>query len=104
MKTVSTLNLRSRLGEIIDQVRFHRTPIIVLKNRKPVARIVPLEQKPQPKGFDIKKYRQLMKRLPAKYQVGDPDPELLALVGSGDYVAWEDENKLIEQYLRQKHG
>lgn len=104
MKVVSSLKLRNRLGEIIDAVRYYREPIVVLKNRKPVVRIVPIEGRAKRPGFNLEKYRQLTRRLPSKWQVGDPGQELMSLVGAGDHILREDEETVIGGYLQKKHG
>jgi len=105
MKTITALKLRNRLGEVLDQVRFSKTPVLVYKNEKPVVKIVPVNQ---PKTIDKKKflreYRQLMSTLPKKYQVGDPDPDFMAILGSGAQVSLEEEEEVIYQYLKEKHG
>jgi len=105
MRTITALKLRNRLGEVLDQVRFTKTPVLVYKNAKPVARILPVRQsKRVDKEQFLKEYRELMAKLPKKYQVGDPDPDLMEILGSGAQVSLEEEEEVIYQYLKEKHG
>lgn len=104
MRTITALKLRNRLGEVLDQVRFTKTPVLVYKNEKPVVKILPVDEQRVPKGFDLKEYRRIMSTLPKKYQIGDPDPEFLATIGAGAQVSLEEEEDVITEYLKQKHG
>lgn len=103
-KTISTVNLRNHLGEILEEIRFTRVSFVVLKNNDPVVKISPLQGSNKKKGFDINEYRRLNSKLPPKYQVGDPDPDLLEIFGSGDYVPLEEEKQVIYEYLDEKYG
>lgn len=103
METISTFDLRNKLGRVIDGVRYTRKPVVVLKKNKPVVLISPIEETSQ--GiFNLGEYRKLVKTLPKKYQVGDPSPKLLKIIGSGPYIPFEKEKEAIHEYLDEKYG
>lgn len=103
MKTISSLKLRNNLGEVLDEVRFTLKPVVVLKNDNPIVKIVPLERAKKRSHFSLTRYRKIVKSLRPEYQVGDPDPDLLEIVGSGDYIPLEQEKEMIYQYLDEKY-
>lgn len=101
MKTISTLDLRNKLGRVIDEVHYTRKPVLVLKKNKPVVQISMVEENKR-SAFDFAEYKRLVNGLPRRYRF-KPSRRLFNLVGKGDYVALEDEDEIIYQYLKQKH-
>ena len=43
MKTVSAMELRRRLGEIVDEVRLKSQPVVLERAGRPMVRIVPCD-------------------------------------------------------------
>ncbi|NOZ64162.1 MAG: type II toxin-antitoxin system Phd/YefM family antitoxin [Caldiserica bacterium] len=44
VKTISTMKIRARLGEILEEVFYKKDQFIVKRGNKPMAAIVPVEQ------------------------------------------------------------
>lgn len=44
---ISATKAKARLLELLDTVSIRRTPIVISKRGKPVARLVPIEEPPQ---------------------------------------------------------
>lgn len=84
MKTISSLKLRNQLGEILDQVRYEREPIMVTRHKKMVAILLQYEEK---KSVDKS----------SNGQLAQISSRLRKLVGTGKYVALEEEKQAMKK-------
>lgn len=89
MKTITSLKLRNQLGEILDQVRYEREPIMVTRHKKMVAILLPYEEKKMTK--------------PPEVQLDQISSRLRKLVGTGKFITPEEEKKEIKEYLEKKY-
>ncbi|HZQ93907.1 MAG TPA: type II toxin-antitoxin system Phd/YefM family antitoxin [Candidatus Sulfotelmatobacter sp.] len=48
MKTMAAGEFKARCLQVMDQVHRSRTPVVITKRGKPVAKLVPLEEVPEP--------------------------------------------------------
>lgn len=84
MKTISTLSLRNSLGRVLSEVETTKQAITIVKNNRPVAKIVPIVESTF--VFGQKKFDQLVAKLPPTYTLTHIDEDLLALTGCGEYI------------------
>lgn len=90
MTTVSALKFRSEMGEMLDQVRIKREPVIITKHNKPIAMVVALE---------LDKDTAMKRELPL--DILKLNKRLAKIVGKGTKISLAKEKLVIEDYLRR---
>jgi prevent-host-death family protein len=57
MKTIAAGEFKARCLRLMDQVRSSRTPVVITKRGKPIAKLVPVDEESRSQVFDSLKGR-----------------------------------------------
>jgi prevent-host-death family protein len=52
MKTIAAGEFKARCLRLMEQVRFSRTPVVITKRGKPIAKLVPVDEEGRSQVFD----------------------------------------------------
>jgi len=91
MTKIPALKFRNEMGEMLDQVRIKKEPLIITKHNKPIAVVLGLEL--------IDKKNQVVKTL----NLSQINKRLAKLVGKGTKISLSEEKLAIENYLGRKY-